>query len=252
MNGEQNAGIATELSRRKEEWRRMIAHDLRSPLSNILAVLQVINEIPKDRGFNDNEKELIEISLRSGRRMTELLDLFLDIAKLDEGVMPVNKRTIPILPIVRTTIEEQSIVAKSKRVSISVSCAETTTAWTDPELLGRVIQNLLNNSLKFTPDSGHIMIEVKNLPQNTISISVKDTGSGISPEGLSSLFDRFYQAQARREGRIQGNGLGLTFCREAIRTLGGDIRVQSEPGTGSEFTVTLPQTASIPDKVNAF
>ncbi len=225
-----------ELSKRKEEWRRMIAHDLRAPLSNISAVLQVIREVSGTRPLSAKEIELIDISLRSGKRMMELLDLFLDIAKLDEGVMPVSKKEILLSPLVQSVIEDEVSLARAKNISIEVSIGERETVFADENLLERTLQNLLNNALKFTPRGGKISISLTDKDK----ISVRDNGIGISQDGMKTLFDRFHQAEARREGLIQGNGLGLTFCRQAVRAMGGEIYVHSELGKGSEFTISLP------------
>ena len=215
----------------------MVAHDLRAPLSNISAVLQVIREVAGTRPLSAKEIELIDISIRSGKRMTELLDLFLDIAKLDEGVMPVSKKETPLFPLVQSVIEDEVSLAQAKNISIEVSIGEKESVFADETLLERTLQNLLNNALKFTPRGGKIFISLTEKGE----ISVRDNGIGISQDGMRTLFDRFHQAQARREGLIQGNGLGLTFCRQAVRAMGGEIYVHSELGKGSEFTISLPR-----------
>ncbi len=225
-----------EASKRKEEWRRMVAHDLRAPLSNISAVLQVIREVAGTRPLSAKEIELIDISIRSGKRMTELLDLFLDIAKLDEGVMPVSKKEILLSPLVQSVIEDEISLSQAKNISVNAAIDEKETVFADENLLERTLQNLLNNALKFTPRGGKISIS-----SDKGKISVRDNGIGISQDGMKTLFDRFHQAQARREGLIQGNGLGLTFCRQATRAMGGEIYVHSELGKGSEFTISLPR-----------
>ncbi len=230
-----------ELSKRKEEWRRMIAHDLRAPLSNILAVLQVIHEVAGARALEAKELELLNISIRSGKRMTELLDLFLDIAKLDEGVMPVDKKEIPLFPMLQSVIEDEIEFSQAKNISIKIGVKKGETVLADKRLLERILQNLLNNALKFTPRGGIISISADLSNPKTSLISVKDNGIGIPAEGMATLFDRFHQAQARREGLIQGNGLGLAFCQEAVKAMGGNISVRSELGQGSEFTVSLPR-----------
>ncbi len=229
-----------EVSKRKEEWRRMIAHDLRAPLSNILAVLQVIHEVAGARALEPKELELLNISIRSGKRMTELLDLFLDIAKLDEGVMPVDKKEIPLSPVIQSVIEDEIELSQAKNISVKVEVDKEKTVFADERLLARTLQNLLNNALKFTPRGGTISISVDFSNPKTHLLSVKDNGIGIPPGGMATLFDRFHQAQARREGLIQGNGLGLAFCQEAVKAMGGTISVRSELGKGSEFTISLP------------
>jgi signal transduction histidine kinase len=241
----EDAAVELELAKRKEDWRRMVAHDLRSPITSVLAALLLLKEKPAGEGLDAKEANLLDVSVRSCRRLTELLDLFLDVAKLDEGVMPVSKKAVALLPLVREAVAEQSALAASKRVSVDVAMDAELAVLADEELLSRAVRNLLNNGIKFTHKDGRITIRAERAEAGAITLSVEDTGSGIAPADLPSLFDRFYQASARREGRIQGNGLGLTFCREALKAMGGEIGVRSEVGKGSEFVVRLP--AAVPD-----
>ncbi len=234
------AAIEEDLPKQKEEWRRMIAHDLRAPLSNISAVLQVIREVAGTRPLSEKEVELLNISIRSGKRMMELLDLFLDIAKLDEGVMPVFKKEILLRPLVDRVVEDEISLSQAKSISIEIKIGERNKVFADENLLERILQNLLNNALKFTHRGGKISIVLAAKNGDPVQISVSDNGIGIPPNGMKTLFDRFHQAEARRQGLIQGNGLGLAFCREAVRAMGGEIYVHSELGKGSEFIVDLP------------
>ena len=230
-----------ELAKRKDDWRNMVAHDLISPLANIMSTLKLIQEIPTGQGLKSQEASLINRSLKSCQKVAELLNLFLDIAKLDTGTMPVHLENIGLLSLVRKCIEEQASLYETKRIGVDASMDPALVARADHELLSRVVQNLLNNAIKFTPESGQITISAAMDPEGgRVALAVKDTGTGIAPEDLPFIFDRFYQTQARREGRLQGNGLGLTFCRQAMKTMGGEIGLHSEMGNGSEFTLLLP------------
>jgi two-component system sensor histidine kinase ResE len=171
----------------------------------------------------------------------ELLDLFLDIAKLDEGVMPVFKKEILLRPLVDRVVEDEISLSQAKNISIEIKIGERNKVFADENLLERILQNLLNNALKFTHRGGKISIVLDAKNGDPVQISVLDNGIGIPPNGMKTLFDRFHQAEARRQGLIQGNGLGLAFCREAVRAMGGEIYVHSELGKGSEFIVDLPR-----------
>jgi len=222
-----------------EEWREMIAHDLRSPLANIYGVLKTLEDIPAGKPLHPSEKGLLDVSIRACARMTELLDLFLELAQFDAGAVPVHPKNIPLLDLVKKCVEEQTVAAQVGGVEVKVSVPEDLKVLADWALLARVVQNLLNNALKFTLQDGKVAISATE-EGGGILLRVKDTGSGIAPEHLPFLFDRAYQAKARREGKIKGNGMGLAFCQEALRAMGGAISVKSELGAGSEFIVSLP------------
>ncbi len=236
----EDASAEMELSRHKEDWRRMIAHDLRSPLTNILGTLRLIQETPAGTPLSPGQNNLVDIGIRSCQRITGLLDLFLQISKLDEGVMPVARDSVALLPLALKAVEEQAVEAQSKRIVVGVAIAPELRARADPELLTRVLQNLLNNAIKYSPPETPVTLSGGPDAQGTVTLSVKDRGPGIAAEELPFLFDRFYHAQARQEGRIQGNGLGLAFCLQALKAMKGEIDVRSSPGRGSEFLVTLP------------
>ncbi|MBI4346636.1 MAG: HAMP domain-containing histidine kinase [Elusimicrobia bacterium] len=226
-----------ELRRHQEDWRDMVAHDLRTPLTPILATLILLLENP---GLGASDRRLVEISIGSARRMLDLLTLYLDVAKLSAGLMPVRLERVPVERLAREAAEEHAALIRQKRQSLRFGVPESLQAKADPDLLSRVLENLLSNAVKFAPEDGTIEI-VGERSGDLVRVSVRDSGPGIRPEAQERLFDRFYQAEARRQGRTQGTGLGLAFCREAVEAMGGRIHVHSELGSGSEFTVVLPR-----------
>lgn len=237
----EDASAEGELARHKEDWRSMIAHDLRTPLSVIYASLRALEDAPAAQALKVKERNLLEIGVRNCRRMTELLDLYMEVARFDAGSMPLELKAMPVLDVVAKCVDEMAPLAAEKRISVSVDIKEDLAARTDAYLLFRVLQNLLSNALKFTPAGGAVHFTAAGVAGGRVSISVKDAGCGIAPDDLPFIFDRFHHAKARREQRIQGNGLGLTFCKEAVKAMGGDIEVRSTPGKGSEFRVFLPE-----------
>lgn len=234
----EDASAERELVRRREDWRRMVVHDLRSPLADVLAAVRALQELPEGAVLGPKEAELLAICARGCQRMAGPLEFFLDIAKLDEGVMPVMKEVVALGAVVAAVVAEQSAAAAAKRLSIEVRVPAGLLVEADPILLGRVIQNVLNNAVKFTPVDGKIELSAVR-DADRIAFSVTDTGPGIQPDELPTVFERFRHPQARGE-RSQGSGLGLTFCREAVRAMGGEIEARLETGKGAEFVVRLP------------
>lgn len=234
----QDASAEYELEQHREDWRSMVAHDLRSPLTNIYGTLRLLEDLPEGQTLTDGERKLIEIGSKSCRRMLELLNLYLDIAKLDAALMPVELKPIGLLEVVSLCVEQQQPLSSEKKVGISVDVPADLKVSADAELLFRVIDNLLNNAVKFSPDGGTVAVAARR-DGAAASVCVKDQGPGIPPDDIPLLFDRFHQARARRAGKTQGTGLGLTFCREAMRVMHGEIGVSSSPGKGAEFILRL-------------
>jgi signal transduction histidine kinase len=223
----------------REDWRSMIAHDLRGPLCSIYGVLETMRHRIDRGGPPERDREMISIGLRNCLRMTALLDLYLDVSKFDAGRMPVEIEKLDFSSIARRCAEEQSLLARERRIALAVDVPDGLSVLADAELLPRVILNLLGNALKFTPEGGRVRLSARG-GGNGVELSLDDTGPGIAAEELPRLFDRYHQAKAKREGKVRGTGLGLAFCRLALTAMKGDIRVESKPGEGSRFIVRLP------------
>jgi signal transduction histidine kinase len=236
----EDASAATELADRKEDWRRMVAHDLRSPLTNIWGTLRMLEDIPAGQALAQEETEFVTAASRACRRMIELLNLFLDVEQLDEGGVVVMLKSVPLAALLKREAEGLAARMAEKDLRLELSADDEVAALADEKLLGRVAQNLLDNAVKFSATGGKIVVAAARREDGGTEISIRDQGPGIPPQDLPFIFDRFYQAQARREGRSQGNGLGLTFCRQALQAMGGKIEARSPAGEGAEFLIRLP------------
>ncbi|MBI3553393.1 MAG: PAS domain-containing sensor histidine kinase [Elusimicrobia bacterium] len=225
--------------RHKEDWRNMIAHDLRTPLASIFGTLRLIEEAYAASVFKPDESQIMANSIRACKHMVELLDLYLDVAKLDAGLMTVRAETVDLGELARKCVEQQEVTARERGVAVSVSMPRGLKAKADQELLFRVLQNLLSNALKFTPRGGRVDLPARRASPDTIELSVTDNGAGIPRDDFPRIFDRFFQADSRREGKTKGTGLGLTFCREAVLAMKGEIFVQSIAGLGTQFVISL-------------
>lgn len=235
----EDASAELELQRHKEDWRAMIAHDLRAPLTSVYAGLRLLEDAhPGKRG--DPDSELVQLGLRSCRSMMELLDLYLDVAQFDSGGAAARLEPVSVFDAVDEAVAEQSALAASRATVVELDVAPGIKALADRRLLKRVVENLLNNAIKYGDPGARVLIRAVET-EDRVRVSVKDEGPGIEEKVLPFLFDRYYQAQARREGRIKGNGLGLTFCREAARLMNAELTVESSPGKGAEFSLSLPK-----------
>lgn len=236
----EDASADAELRRHREDWRSMIAHDLRQPLSAVFSALKLLEEIhPKARpDAQEQDSVLVSTAMRSCGRMMELLDLYLDVARIDAGSWPVKLERVDVDKALHDVVDEQAARASEAGVTIELDSPRGVSAVADVELLGRVFSNLLDNAVKYNVPGGSVKIEARR-GLDAVHVAFKDTGRGIDAAALPYIFDRYYQAAARRAGRIHGNGLGLTFVQEALKTMGGSVAVESKPGKGSTFVVAL-------------
>ena len=214
----------------------MIVHDLRSPLGNVISSLDVVQgSLPPE---NEVEHSLLSIASRSAARLSRLVDSLLDMRRLEEGKMSLNKSQTNISTLVAEVVEQVEASAKEKGILLRNEVpARLPYVDMDTDMIRRVIINLLENSVKYTPGSGTITISAKASPAE-ITLGVTDTGPGIPRSEHTRIFSKF--ARLNREAAPKGLGLGLAFCKLAVEAHGGRIWVDSQIGRGSTFNFTLP------------
>ncbi len=181
---------------------------------------------------------VISVAQRSSRRLSRLIDSLLDIGLLEKGKAVLFKTFIPLYVLLGEAVEEVLPTAEAKGHTLSIEDEkEIPKLEIDVDMIRRVLINLIENAVKFTPSGGKISIAIEDLGDR-VQVRVKDTGAGIDPVDQPRIFDKF--ARVERKGRTKGLGLGLAFCRLAIEAHGGEIWVESEPDHGSTFFFTLP------------
>lgn len=226
----------------REDITHMIIHDLRNPLSSIMSSLDLIQAAMRDPSLNLPVDQLFDIARRSGERLFTLIDSILDLARLEAGETELRREPIPVDTLVWETVEQMQPLAIRRDIALEVRIApDVPPVLGDRELLQRVLLNLLDNALKYTPPQGKITVSVDMLSPEMALFSVADTGPGIPIEYQARIFDRFARVPGQRTG---GTGIGLAFCKLAIEAHGGQIWVESAPGEGATFRFTLPATPS--------
>jgi len=222
----------------RENLIHMIVHDLRSPISSVhMALLALAGE---ETEMDKVQQEILSVANRSTQRLIRMIETLLDVARLDAGHMPVEKQVARVEEIVEEAIEQVAPQAEAKGLHVGLKIGPDLMAWADPELLQRVIINLVGNAIKFTPRGGSIVVRAEYEASKALLLSVQDDGPGILLEDQARIFDRFTQTGQRRQW---GSGLGLTFCKLAVEAHGGRIWVESTPGKGSTFYLSLPTSA---------
>jgi PAS domain S-box-containing protein len=228
---------AQESSRARDEVLAVVSHDLRNPLNVIgLGAAALLKHLPEE-GPAVAWRKQAETIRRSADRAVHLIEDLLDVAKIEAGRLVVQRVPEAVVPLLEEAIELHRPLAEARGLRLERESEEPL-----PRVLverNRVLQvfsNLIGNALRFTPSGGRITVKAKRKDDGAVCFSVKDTGTGIAPEHVPHLFDRFWQAQGGREGA----GLGLTISKGIIEAHGGTLWVESTPGQGSTFSFTLP------------
>lgn len=230
-----------EANRLKSEFLANMSHELRTPLNGIIGFSQFLSD-EKPGKLNDKQKEYLSDVLTSAKHLLHLINDVLDLSKVEAGKMTLfpeeislSKAVEEILAAILPLAEKKSIML---RADISASLGHV---FLDPQKLRQVFYNLLSNAVKFTNDGGNIEIIGTPLEQDRFQIQVRDNGIGIRKEDFPRLFREFEQLDSGAARRFGGTGLGLALTKKIVEFQGGTIGVESEPGTGSVFTVELPR-----------
>ena len=212
-----------------------IAHDLKSPITRIRG----ISEVSLTTGASEKEYEDMAAStVEECDRLLDMINTMLVISKTEAGVNKLDSRELDIGAVVRDACELFRSPAEDKNLRLVCDVSGNFSVFGDNRMIQRMIANLLDNAIKYTPAGGSIEVTINTGTHDTVAIAVKDTGVGISEEDLPRIFERFYRCDPSRSEA--GIGLGLSFARAIARAHGGDIRVTSTSGQGSTFSVTLP------------
>jgi len=227
-----------ETGRRTEEWRQMLAHDLRSPLTIALGALRALEDMGPGHVLAEDDLALLRGGVRNCRRLEALIGAYLDTTRLEAGAMPVHASVVDVGELIRSVFEELEPEARRRGQTLTRAGAKVPAARADEELLRRSLANVVGNALKFTPEGGRITVDAFANGTDVL-IRIADDGPGIAPEDQPHVFDRYYQGT--HAGRARGLGLGLTFCRAALRGMDGEVTVESAAGEGSVFLLRLPR-----------
>ena len=231
----------TELQRLEQVRREFVAnvsHELRTPLTAIKGYAETL----RDGGLKDPAQaaEFVGVIHRHAERLRELIEDLLDLAAVEQGQARLT--LVPVAP--RDAVAQAEAVvrpaAEGKRQTLSVAIPDgTPAARADRDRLAQVLINLLDNAVKFTPEGGRIGVGAA-AGNGRVVLSVFDNGVGIQPEDLGRVFERFYRADRSRDRREGGTGLGLAIAKHLVQAMGGTIEVESRPGAGTTFRVSLP------------
>jgi PAS domain S-box-containing protein len=228
-----------ELDQMKTRFVSDVSHELRTPLTNLSLYLDLLSTI-KDPEKNQSYLETLR---RETERLTHLIEDLLTISRIEAGRVEFNKLPLDVNRLVSDLVKDRIPMATGRDLTLTCHTEENLPySLADPRLLTQVLSNLLTNALNYTPPKGTIQLNTHcefSDDAKWITISVKDSGVGITPEEISLIFDRFFRGSASQRTGAPGTGLGLAISKEIVERLGGRITVESHPDQGSTFTVWL-------------
>ena len=230
-----------ELQQMRNDLTSMIIHDLRSPLSAIYSGLLLLREIHPASRTDPTLQDTFTIAERSCLKLIDLVNSLLDIGKLEAGRMELAQQPTDLSELVEGVLDRLAPLAQEQGIKFERRIREPWSVFVDEEKIGRVLTNLVDNAIKFTPPDGRVTVMAELAPGEVdrVRCGVHDTGAGIPAEYHERIFERFTQGP-RKSSRRRGTGLGLTFCKLMVEVHGGRIWVESEEGQGSTFYFTLP------------
>jgi two-component system NtrC family sensor kinase len=240
-----------EASQHKSQFLANMSHELRTPLNAIIGVTEMLRE---DAEALSQDLEPLDRVLGAGRHLLALINDILDLSKIEAGRMELQLEPFALAPLITNVVKTIEPLAAKNANQVAVQCdAEIGTLHADQMRLRQALLNLMSNANKFT-DHGTITIDARQGQEGSrdwVTISVADTGIGMTTEQMGKLFQEFSQADASTTRKYGGTGLGLAISKRFCQMMGGDITVESEVGSGSTFTIRLPRMVEGPKEAVA-
>jgi len=227
-----------QLDRAKSEFLSMISHELRTPITPMMAQLQMLQE--EYFGIlSDKQKESLKIIIRNAQRLNKIVEDFLEISRIETARLKFNFKRTNLKDIINETIGFMNAFAKGKNIQLMVNADDLPIIEVDPDRVSQVLRNLIHNAIKYSKNYGKV--EISAIPkQDHILFSVKDCGVGMTPVDQIRVFEPFFQIEETLKREYGGTGLGLAICRGIVESQKGKIWVESKLGEGSNFFFTIP------------
>jgi PAS domain S-box-containing protein len=245
---EQARRVAEQASRLKDEFLATLSHEIRTPLNAVIGWSRLLHRDRSDR----SRARALEIIERNAKAQLRIVEDLLDLSRVVNGKLRLNVAPVALEDVVRAAVDVVAPAAAAKHLTVTVNVADSIPAIAgDADRLQQVVWNLLGNAVKFTDPGGRVDVDL-TASAGEVSLSVRDSGAGISREFLPYVFDQFRQADASPSRRHGGLGLGLALVRHIVELHGGAVGVESRgAGMGATFMVTMPATpggVGVPDR----
>lgn len=232
-----------EMAAMRQDLIAMLVHDLQSPLGNVISSLELLRHQLTTAGGDATMLSLLDIAYRSGNQLQRLIASLLDISRLETGHPISGQVAAPVSRLVAEAYEIEQPTFEKRQVAFTPRIpADLPDVYVDEDIIGRVLLNLLDNALKYSHEGQQITVDAEYLPDDRmVLVSVSDQGIGIPPELRETIFEKFQRIET--DPASKGLGLGLAFCRLAVKAHLGRIWVDDAPEGGARFNLTLPAVA---------
>ena len=239
--------MEVELERTKADFMAMLIHDMRSPIGGVSSILELLEE-PLLRGepVQEVHRELLTSAEEATRRLLHLINDMLDLSKYEAGKMNLNREYIHIGKIAERIINQMHPQFKQKGINVELGIEnDLPPISADANKISQVFSNILSNALKFTSSGGNVHIDINKIQESTsasecVQTAISNSGIGIQPQELTTLFERYKQGLASEIVQAKGTGLGLAICKLIVEAHNGRITAESDPGKLTVFRFTLP------------
>jgi signal transduction histidine kinase len=237
---QQRTEQAEAASRAKSAFLANMSHEIRTPLNAVIGLSHLLQQMP----LQGRQGEFVGHIASAGQQLLGLVNDVLDLSKIEAGEMRLEQVPFELRPLLDEVMAQSRVQAEQKRLALRLEAGDAPLVLRgDPLRLKQVLLNLLSNALKFT-EAGGVTLRVRTLPGGpgrvVLRLDVSDTGIGIAPEIQARIFEAFTQADSSTTRRFGGTGLGLSIVRRLVAMMDGELALESAPGRGSTFSVTVP------------
>lgn len=233
-----------EAERLQDEFIGLVSHELRTPLVSVLGYVELLAS--EDERLDEDQQQYVDAIDRNAKRLLRLVNDLLLSVELSAGKFTLSVEDVDLAAVARDSVAAIRPVANAAGVAIELEVPDRLRIRADPMRLAQLIENLLSNAVKFTPSGGLVTVRVLSRvgdgARPEVVILVADNGIGVAPDELGRLTEPFYRTRSARARRIRGTGLGLSITQAIVDAHHGEMSVQSELGSGTTFTVVIPET----------
>jgi len=233
-----------ELDRLKDEFVALVSHELRTPLTSIRGYLELVLAGEAGR-VTAEQRQFLGVVERNANRLLELVGDLLFLAQMEAGKLSLDFGAVDLAAVAAESVETARPLAEEKGITLTLATSPLPLLAGDRVRLGQLLDNLVSNAVKFTPEGGRVDVRASSSRGNAI-LEVRDTGMGISAEEQEHVFERFFRTTGATDQAIQGTGLGLAISKGIVHAHGGDITLASNEGEGATFRVSIPIRATQP------
>jgi signal transduction histidine kinase len=229
-----------ESNRLKSEFISIASHQLRTPLTGIKWAINLMSN-EDGKGMNSEQRERIDTIKESNQRMINLINDLLNVSRIEQDRLGLSPEDINIKKIVQNIVKEHKLIAEANNIDLKIKIPEgMPKIWADPEGVKLVINNLLDNAIRYSHNGGTVTLRCKQQKKKNIRCEIEDEGVGIPKEDQNKIFKKFFRSENVMKYKTEGTGLGLFIAKAVVKKMGGKIDFQSREGKGTTFWFTLP------------